>query len=96
MLKKAILSALGVTAYIALVATLMSHEWLTQKPGVLTGVLMLLVFVISASITGSLVLLRPVLMYLDGSHREAVKLLVSTIAALVAIAIVVALTIVMF
>lgn len=40
----------------------------------------LTLFVLSAAITGSLVLGRPVLMYLDGHKKEAVQLFLYTLA----------------
>ncbi|MBI2409552.1 hypothetical protein HYV30_00735 [Candidatus Kaiserbacteria bacterium] len=45
-------------------------------------VLMLTLFVLSAAITGSLVLGRPLIWFLDGKRREAVALFISTLAVL--------------
>ena len=49
----------------------------------LMPVVMLLLFVISAAITGSLVFGRPILWYLDGKKREAVMLLCWTLVFLI-------------
>jgi hypothetical protein len=43
---------------------------------------LLLLFVLSASIVGALVLGRPILLYLDGKKTDAVKLLAYTISCL--------------
>lgn len=42
-------------------------------------IIMLMLFVFSAAITGSLVLGRPILWYIDGKKKEAVHLLFSTL-----------------
>ena len=55
---------------------------------ILGPIAFLLVFVVSASITGSLVLGKPILMYLDGQKTEAVKLFMYTIGWLAIIAII--------
>ncbi len=92
LIKKAVLSAVGVAAYIALVALFFNNaaRIFGEKPGVLGSVLMLLLFIISACITGGLVLLRPALLYMDGAKREALRLLAYTIVALAALAVIIA------
>lgn len=50
-----------------------------QEPNILIPVGMLLLFVVSATVTGALVLGQPILMYLDGKKREAVHFLGYTI-----------------
>lgn len=81
--KYAFLHALGVVAYVSGVAWFMNNaERLfggQQNPGWFGGVLFLLLFVISAAITGSLVFGRPVLWYLDGKKGPAVHLAVKTV-----------------
>lgn len=80
------LNALGTTFYIVLVAIFLSHA--SQVFGskaedtVFIPVAMLLLFVLSASVTGSLILGRPILWYLDGKKKEAVSLLIATIGFL--------------
>ncbi len=90
--RKAVLSAVGVTAYVALLVLFMNNgqRILGPQPGVLMGMLMLLVFIISACVTGSLVLLRPALWYVDGKKRDALRLLAYTVVALVVVALIVA------
>lgn len=46
------------------------------------GIAILMLFVLSAVVVGSLILVKPLMLYLDGLKKEAVKLLVYTIAAL--------------
>jgi hypothetical protein len=45
-----------------------------QKDTIFTPVAVLLLFVVSAAIVGTLVLGRPVLLYLDGKKPEALKM----------------------
>ena len=52
---------------------------------------MLTIFVISASITGSLVLLKPAMLYMDGHKKAALQLFAYTVASLAAIALLVGL-----
>ncbi|MFZ2804369.1 MAG: hypothetical protein WA001_04030 [Patescibacteria group bacterium] len=83
--KYAALNALGTAAYIAVVATFFANaHFLGNKAEgtVLIPMAMLLLLVVSASVTGSLVLGRPVLWYLDGKKKEAVTLLIATIGCL--------------
>jgi len=84
--KYAALNALGTVAYIALVATFFANAnslFGDKAEGtVLIPMAMLLLFVVSASITGSLVLGRPILWYLDGKKKDAVALLMATIGCL--------------
>ena len=48
----------------------------------MTGVVVLLVFILSALITGSLVLGKPIMLYLDGQKKEAVRMIFYTGASL--------------
>jgi len=54
-----------------------------QEPNFLIPVMMLLLFIVSACITGGLVLGRPLHLYLSGLKKEAFTLLFSTIGWLV-------------
>lgn len=85
-LKVAALNAAGTTLYIALVATFFTNtsRLFANSPEhiILIPMAMLLLFVLSASVTGSLVLGRPILWYLDGKKKEAVALFVTTLAFL--------------
>ena len=77
-IKHAFLLALGEGVYITLVALLMST---VQKlfggkpdPTVIAPIAILLLFVISAAISGALILGRPVMLYLDGKKKDALQL----------------------
>ena len=79
------LNSLGVLAYVSLVVLFMNNAQKIfgkndQPP--LTGIVVLMVFILSALITGSLVLGRPIMFYLDGKKAEAVKMLLYTMAGL--------------
>jgi hypothetical protein len=93
LVKRAAVSALGVYLYIALlVGAAFNAEKVfgTVEPGWLGPTLFLTLFVVSACITGTLVLLKPVLLYAEGSKREAVHLFGYTVISLAVIALVVA------
>lgn len=84
--KFATLNALGTALYVACVAVFMSHTSEifngVEEKTALIPFAMLLLLVLSASVTGSLVLGRPILWYLDGKKKEAVTLFVATIGCL--------------
>ncbi len=74
-LQSSLAAALGTAIYVALVATVMTNAekvFGNMKP-FLGPVAFLLMFVLSAAVTSSLVFGRPVMLYLDGKKREAVK-----------------------
>lgn len=82
---KSFINALGVLVYVSGVALIMfnmEHAF-DNEPSFLVPVLMLLLFVTSAAITGSLVLGKPVMLYLDNQKKEALIFLASTLAWLV-------------
>ena len=84
LLKTAIINSLGTAIYIALVAFLMTNgnQIFGQANGILGGVGILLLFTLSALVVGTLVLGKPLMLYLDGSKKEAVKLIGQTILIL--------------
>jgi hypothetical protein len=78
---RALWSALGVTAYITVVAVIISNGeriFGRVQPGVFGPIAFLLSFIFSALVTSSLVFLRPIRLYLDGQKTEGVKLLFYT------------------
>ena len=79
-----ILNSLGVLAYVSLVVAFMNNAQriFGKNDNAMTGVVALMIFILSALITGSLVLGRPIMLYLDGKKSEAVKLLFYTMASL--------------
>lgn len=81
-LKISLINAFGVTLYVALVALVFRYaEPLFGKMNNYFGqVAFLMLFVLSVAVVGYLILAKPVMFYLDGAKKEAIKLLVSTIA----------------
>lgn len=81
-LLKSLLNAGGAFVYVALVAWLMFNaEMIFDGPeNFLAPVFMLLLFVISASITGFLVLGKPIHLYLNNAKKEAFIFLFATLA----------------
>jgi hypothetical protein len=91
MVQRAFMNALGTGVYITLVSLFLSNgeRWFGGKEDTFAMPLfMMLLLVISASVTGFLVLGKPVMMYHEGDKKEAVKLLFSTIGWLLIFAIV--------
>lgn len=75
------LNALGTLVYIAIVATLLQNAGsiFGKMANYIGPIAFLLLFTLSALVVGSLVLGRPLMMYLDGKKKEAVALLMQTI-----------------
>lgn len=82
-LNYALINSLLATLYIILVAMFMyySNQGIFQiAPSIFIPIVMLMLFVLSAAITGSLIFGRPVLWYLDGKKKEALNLFIYTMA----------------
>jgi len=75
LIQRSFLNAFGTGAYIAMVAWVMFHgEKVFEKmPELIGPIAFLMLFVLSAAVTGSLVLGKPLLMYLDDQKKEAVQ-----------------------
>lgn len=87
-IQTAFLLSLGEALYISLVALLMFNinslfGDQPDKPNIINPIAFLLLFVISASISGALVLGKPALLYLDGRKKEALQLFGFTLTWLV-------------
>jgi hypothetical protein len=81
LIKLGIINALGTALYVFLLALFFSQAnkiFGAEDNELLAPVVALLLFIVSALVTGGLVLGRPILMYWDGLKKEAVKLLVYT------------------
>ena len=80
----AVVNSLGIVVYASLVAFVMFNgEKFFGKADDFTGPLMiLLLFVVSAVITGSLFLGRPIYLYFEGLKKEAIKLFFYTLTFL--------------
>jgi len=77
----ALLHAIGAILYIALVASIIANgeQVLGGVQGPLAGTAFLLLFVISAAITGMATFGRPLVWFLDGKKREAIMLAIMTV-----------------
>ncbi len=83
-IKRSFLNALGTFVYIGLITLLMFAGPFPQKdPTFVMPIFVLTLFVVSASITGFLVLGKPLQLFLAGDKRSAIILFFSTLAWLV-------------
>jgi len=84
----ALVDALGILVYVAMVAYFMTHASETfggEDKKFIDPIIFLLLFVVSASTTSLLFFGRPIYMYWEGLKREAVKLLLYTLGFLILI-----------
>ncbi|OIO07014.1 hypothetical protein COX68_03305 [Candidatus Falkowbacteria bacterium CG_4_10_14_0_2_um_filter_41_15] len=88
LIKISLIHSIVASLYVAMVSLLMSNgeKLFGNNNSIFGGIAILLLLVISATIMGWLVLGRPLLMYLDGAKKEALKLFYLTITWLVLIA----------
>jgi hypothetical protein len=88
LIKTSIINSIAAWLYVSGVALLMTNaqKIFGKEDNVFTGVAVLMLFVISATIMGFLVLGKPLMMYLDGFKKEALKLFYFTVAWLILIA----------
>jgi len=80
LVKISFLNALGTMVYIVFIVLVMFN--IVDKGSddtIYAPILALMLFVLSASVTGGLVLGRPVMLYMSGQKTEAIKLFVYTI-----------------
>ncbi len=91
---KSLLHASGTFLYILGVVGLISNAkvifGVVDPPFPLVPLFMLLLFIISATITGSLVLGKPIYLYLDNRKKEALMFLCATLTWLVLFLLVIA------
>lgn len=81
---KSFINAGGVCIYVSGIAWLgFNTQGIDNVAGFALPIFMLLLFVISASVTGGLVLGKPILLYIDGMKREAFTLFFATIGWLI-------------
>ncbi len=81
LVKKSLINAVLTIIYVFLVALLMwkAEEIFGQMKNFLGPFAFLLLFTLSAAIVGSLIIGKPIFLYLDGQKKEAVMLLLYTI-----------------
>lgn len=94
----AFLHATGTVAYIVLIALFLSSakrvfDRDASNETMMIPVIMLLLLVISAAITGFAVFGKPVMLYIDGKKRESLLMLAQTIGFLIMFAVIVVLLI---
>lgn len=95
LLVRGLVHSFGVLLYIILLTIFFSqaNSWLGQTDHkILSPLLAMLLFVFSALLTGGLVLGKPIMLYLDGQKKEALKLLLFTGGGLFAFMIITFLT----
>jgi hypothetical protein len=83
-LKYAFVNAFLTSLYISLVASFLFYglryfDFVEKPDTVFAPIMMIMLFVFSAALTGILVLGRPILWYMDGNKKDAVNLLLSTL-----------------
>lgn len=80
LVRYSLLHSIGVLVYIGLVVTFMQNaeKIFGKEDKPIGGVTFLLLFVTSATIVGGLVIVKPVMLYLDGEKKNAVKMFVYT------------------
>lgn len=83
-LSQAVISSVGVLVYTGIVATIMSsgEKLFGKEDTVFTMVSILMLFTLSAAVVGSLIIAKPIMLFIDGKKKEAVNLLTMTIASL--------------
>ena len=81
LIQRSLLNALGVTAYVGVVATIMQNgeKIFGNVNQSLAPIAILTLFVLSAAVTGGLVIGNPVLMYLNNQKSDAIKLFIYTL-----------------
>lgn len=89
--KTAIVNSIGVLVYVAIVATVMNNaeRIFGKMDSVIGAVGFLMLFVLSAGVVGSLIAGKPIFLYVDGKKKEAINLLVWTLACLAVITLIV-------
>jgi hypothetical protein len=75
-MKQGFLLALGEVVYVAVAASIMSNgeRLFVDKPEAWSAATFLVLLVVSVSVSGALILGKPILLYLDGKKQEAVRL----------------------
>ena len=83
-IKRSFLNALGTFAYIGLITLIVFWSSFSHlAPGFLAPIFVLTLFVVSASVTGFLVLGKPLQLFIAGDKRSAIVLFFATLAWLV-------------
>src|SRR3989338_182521 len=81
LIQRSLFNALGTIAYVSVVVTIMQNgeKIFGSINQTIAPIAMLTLFVLSAAVTCSLVLGKPVMLYLNNQKNEAIKLFVYTL-----------------
>lgn len=81
-LARSFIHALGVLGYTAFAATIINaaETLFDDGPSLLGAVAFLMLFVLSAAVVGTLIFVKPVLLFVNGEKKEAVNFLGLTLA----------------
>ncbi len=90
-IKNAFINSIGTVAYISLVASFMFfiQDAIPKEDTIFVMISMLLLFVCSAAITGFLVFGKPIMLYIDGKKKEAVRLMGYTLLIILLITLII-------
>lgn len=90
-IKTAIVNSIGVLVYVAIVSYVMTNaeRVFGKMDSAISAVGFLMLFVLSAGIVGSLIVGKPIMLYIDNNKKEAISLLIWTLACLAIITIIV-------
>lgn len=80
--RRALINALSTAAYVTVIGIFMSNasHIFGKEDKFLTPVVVLMLLVLSATVTGSLMFGQPVMWYVDGKKKQALQLLGATLA----------------
>lgn len=81
LVQRSLLNALGVVAYVTTLVTIVRNgeRIFGSVNEAVAPILFLTVFVLSAAVTGGLVLGKPLFMYLNNQKNEAIKMFIYTL-----------------
>lgn len=85
LIRRGLINAFGVLVYVSLLAIFFNqaNNWFGETDReIITPVAALMLFIFSALVTGTLVLGKPLTLYIDGYKKEGLKLLFFTGAGL--------------
>ena len=82
--------AAGVASYVCAIALLMTstRAFAGKAPAVISMAAFLMLFIVSAVVTGLLVMGKPILLYADGAKKQAIAMLLMTVAWLFTITVI--------
>lgn len=82
--KNSFLTAMGITVYILIIATIMQNEdrIFGTQDNFFSPIAFLMLFTLSAVTVGGLVLGKPLMLYFDGKKKEAVNMFLQTVGFL--------------